>query len=308
MHTVQLPLCFASLKFFLCFIPVSSHYVPGKGHLYPSSLKLLRMTEDDGRDVSPGEMPQIEGGPVAAVSLWSTHQHIPAWPLQEIDHNRPGRLPWGWQRLCPQGWAYLSDKTGGICPHCPLLSARQSNFVNQHRAAVRRYSAFVGIRKGCLSEQIQWLDSACWPPFVWSVSYPQSLARMLSITAEVSSLSPPYLKFLCCVAFSFRAFIFLSDLITQCINSDQDVNSGGYSRHAVVSPVLFSLSRILSPELTSAKNPIHFARLKSNINYSVEKNPDTLIWVSFLLWMLVVLDVLICFLTLLNKYFRISLP
>lgn len=52
---------------------------------------LLGMTEDDGRDVSPGEMPQIEGGPVAAVSLWSTHQHIPAWPLQEIDQaGSPG--------------------------------------------------------------------------------------------------------------------------------------------------------------------------------------------------------------------------
>ena len=94
---------------------------------------------------------------------------------------------------------------------------------------------------------------------------------MLSITAEVSSLSPPYLKFLCCTAFSSRAFIFLSDLITQWINSNQDVNSGGYSRHAVVSPVLFSLSRIPFPDLTSAKNPIHFARLNSNINYSVEK-------------------------------------
>ena len=30
-----------------------------------------------------------------------------------------------------------------------------------------------------------------------------------------SSLSLPYLRFLCCVAFSSRAFIFLSDLITQ---------------------------------------------------------------------------------------------
>lgn len=68
-----------------------------------------------------------------------------------------------------------------------------------------------------------------------------------------------------------RAFILPNDLNTQGLYSDQDVNSSGCSRHAIILPMLFSLPRILFPDFTFHKNPIHFARLNSNINYSVKK-------------------------------------
>ena len=152
------------------------------------------------------------GGPHTNISLLDRYRK-----QTTIDQ---GRLPWGWQRLCPQGWAYLSDKTGGLCPHCPLFSVWPSNFVNQQSCS-QTVQCLCGNQEGLSlgANPVAGfsLNSAGFssPPFVWSESCPQSLTRMLSITAEVSSLSPPYLKFLCCTAFSSRAFIFLSDLITQ---------------------------------------------------------------------------------------------
>ena len=68
----------------------------------------------------------------------------------------------------------------------------------------------------------------------------------------------------------------------------------------------FSLSRILFPGLTSAKIPIRFARLNSNINYSVKKilrlSAELGISFSECLWYLLCSSVFI-FLILLNKYF-----
>lgn len=128
-----------------------------------------------------------------------------------------------------------------------LCFLRSDQILFTSRAPVTLYSAFVGIRKrwpfranplGQIQPSLVTLCVECELP---------ALTGMLSIAAKGSSRSPsPYSNLLCCGAFSPRAFILPNDLNTQGLYSDQDVNSNGCSRHAIVLPMLFSLPRILT--------------------------------------------------------------
>ena len=109
-------------------------------------------------------------------------------------------------------------------------------------------------------------------------------------------LLSPYSTLPCCVAFASRAFILPHDLIRQWITSNQDLNSNGFSKHAVTLPVLLPLFRILLPDFTSGKKQKQnkkilflFARLNSDVSFSENSWCSQL--TSLLLWLLVLVGV-----------------
>lgn len=148
--------------------------------------------------------------------------------------------------------------------------------------------------KGYFSGQIHWARfSPHLAPFLWSVICLHLWGCSVLQQRGLAVLLPPLQTFFVLWLFFPRAFILPNDLNTQRLFSNQDVNSSGCSSHAIKSPLLFSLSRILLPDFTFHKNPIHFARLNSSINYSV-KTPYPLNS-YFLLCILVILGVFIYF-------------
>lgn len=129
--------------------------------------------------------------------------------------------------------------------HLCFLLGDQMLFTS--RAPVSLYSAFVGIRKDDLSEQIHEARfSPYLSPFVWSVSCLHLRGCSVLQGRGLAILLPPIQTFFVVGLFSPRAFILPSDLNTQGLYSDQDVNSSGCFRHAIVLPMLFSLPRILT--------------------------------------------------------------
>lgn len=129
--------------------------------------------------------------------------------------------------------------------HLCFLHGNQILFTS--KAPVSLYSAFVGVRKrwpfrenplGQIQLSLVTLCVECELP---------ALMGMLSIAARgLAILLPPIQTFFVVGLFSPRAFILPNDLNTQGLYSNEDVNSSGYSRHAIVLPMLFSLPRILT--------------------------------------------------------------
>lgn len=176
---------------------------------------------------------------MAAVGSWSSTHVTNTSVLDHYWKQTIAGSPGGQQVLCPQGQSQLNYKTGGICSHSPLFSTLGSNFVYQQNCS-QPIQCLCGKQKKVTSQRKSTgLDSGlAYHPCV-ECELP-AVSGMLGITAERSSLSScPYSKLICCVAFSSRAFILLNNLITQKVNSNQDVNSSGCSKHAIMLSVLF---------------------------------------------------------------------